>query len=60
MTRYGCTSTVSLSDVMDLAGSSFGFDFGCLAVRNLAIILSIWVRISGGVAADCFLSEDVS
>jgi hypothetical protein len=55
MTRYGCTSTVSLSDVMDLAGSNFGFGFECLAVRNLAIILSICARISGGVAADCFL-----
>jgi hypothetical protein len=40
-TRYGCTSTVSLSDVIDRAGSSFGFDFEYLAVRNRPMIFSI-------------------
>lgn len=51
---------VSLNDVIDRAGSNFGFDLECLAVRNRAMIFSIWDRISGGVAADCFLSERVS
>lgn len=39
-TRYGCTSVVSLSEVIDRAGSSFAFDREGLFVRKRAMIFS--------------------
>jgi hypothetical protein len=57
MTRYGRTSVVSRSEVNDLAGKSFGFDLESLDVRNLAMMFSMCVLISGGTAPDCFLGR---
>lgn len=55
-TMYGRTSAVSLKDVMDLAGRSFGFSLDDLEVLKRPMMFSIWVLMSGdGVAPVCFL-----
>jgi hypothetical protein len=54
-TRYGCTSTVSLNDVIDLAGRSFAFDLEGRLDRNRAIIFSICTLMVSGVDGDLFL-----
>ena len=54
-TRYGCTSEVSLNEVIDLAGSNFAFDLEGLLERNRAKIFSICVLIVSGVDAVLFL-----
>ena len=55
-TTYGRTSAVSLKEVMDLAGSSFGFNLDDLEVLKRPIMFSMWALISGdGVAPVCFL-----
>lgn len=55
-TRYGCTSTVSLRDVMDLAGRSFALGLDGRLERKRAIMFSMCPLIASGVDADLFLS----
>lgn len=54
-TRYGCTSAVSLKDVIDLAGRSFALGRDGRLERKRAIIFSMWPLIASGVDADLFL-----
>ena len=54
-TRYGWTSTVSLKEVIDLAGRSLAFDRDGRLERKRAIIFSIWPLRASGVDADLFL-----
>lgn len=54
-TRYGWTSTVSLKDVIDLAGRSFALPLDGRLDLNLAIMFSIWPLIARGGDADLFL-----
>jgi hypothetical protein len=56
-TRYGWTSTVSLNDVMDLAGRSLAFDLEGRLERNRAIMFSICALIPGGGEGDLFLPQ---
>jgi len=56
-TRYGCTSTVSLKDVIDLAGRSFALDREGRLPLNLAMMFSMWPLIAGGADADLFLLQ---
>lgn len=53
-TIKGCTSTVSLGEVIALAGSKMGFD-GVFVCLKRARMLSMWVRISGRTGICCFL-----
>jgi hypothetical protein len=54
-TRYGCTSTVSLKDVMDLAGSSFAVERDGRLERKRDMMFSMCPLIASGVEADLFL-----
>lgn len=54
-TRYGCTSIVSLKEVIDLAGSNFALVLDGLLVRKRSIMLSIWAFIVRGVEGVGFL-----
>ena len=59
-TRYGWTSTVSLKEVIDLAGRSFAFDLEGRLDRNLAIMFSMCTLIPSGVDDDLFLQHVIS
>jgi hypothetical protein len=48
-TRYGCTSAVSLSEVIDRAGRSFALVLEGRFVRKRVIIFSTWVLMPRGV-----------
>ena len=59
-TRYGWTSTVSLNDVIDLAGRSFAFDLDGRLDLKRAMIFSMCALIPSGVDGDLFLRGCVS
>jgi hypothetical protein len=54
-TRYGCTSTVSLSDVIDRAGSSLALDLEGRFERKRVMMFSICALIARGVDGVLFL-----
>jgi hypothetical protein len=60
ITRYGCTSAVSLSEVIDLAGSSLALDRESRFVRKRPMILSTWALMASGVDTVSLLWQPVS
>jgi len=59
ITRYGCTSTVSLKDVIDRAGKSLAFDLEGRLDRKRAMIFSIWPLIGRGVEGELLLFNEL-
>lgn len=56
-TRYGWTSTVSLKEVMDLAGKSLALDLDGRFERKRAMMFMICSLIAGGVDVVVFLCK---
>jgi hypothetical protein len=57
MTKYGCTSTVSLKEVIDLAGRSLAAGTLDREPWNLAKMLSTWPLIFGGTSTGTHVAE---